>query len=89
MKNHGAGKHAIRNREQFRKVVLGRMRSLQRKPDLLRGFFRDPHLRYILELEAEFLGDDLTTREDRHVPKHRLAAIAKTRCLHRGDFASA
>ena len=49
LKNHGVGKRAIRSREQFRKVVLSHMRSLQRLPDLIRGFFRDPHLRYILE----------------------------------------
>ncbi len=49
LKNHGVGKQAIRSRAQFRKVVLGHMRSLQRLPDLIRSFFRDPHLRYILE----------------------------------------
>jgi transposase len=49
LKNHGVGKQAIRSCDQFRKVVLGHMRSLQRLPDLIRSFFRDPHLRYILE----------------------------------------
>ncbi len=49
LKNHGVGKRAIRSREQFRGIVLSHMRSLQRLPDLIRGFFRDPHLRYILE----------------------------------------
>ncbi len=49
LKNHGVGKRAIRSREQFREIVLGHMRSLQRLPDVIRGFFRDPHLRYILE----------------------------------------
>ena len=49
LKNNGVGKRAIRSREQFRKAVLGHMRSLQRLPDLIRSFFRDPHLRYILE----------------------------------------
>lgn len=49
LKNHGVGKQAIRTRDEFRKVVLGHMRSLQRLPDLIRSFFRDPHLRYILE----------------------------------------
>ncbi len=49
LKNHGVGKRAIRTREQFRKLVLGHMRSLQRLPDVIRAFFRDPHLRYILE----------------------------------------
>jgi len=49
LKNHGVGKQAIRSRDEFRKVVLGHMRSLQRLPGLIRSFFRDPHLRYILE----------------------------------------
>ena len=49
LKNHGVGKQTIWSRDQFRKVVLGHMRSLQRLPDLIRSFFRDPHLRYILE----------------------------------------
>jgi len=49
LKNHGVGKQAIRTRDQFRKVVLAHMRSLQRLPDLIRSFFRDPHFRYILE----------------------------------------
>ena len=49
LKNYGVGKQAIRTRDQFRKVVLAHMRSLQRLPDLIRSFFRDPHLRYILE----------------------------------------
>ena len=48
LKNHGVGKQAIWSRDQFRKVVLGHMRSLQRLPDLIRSFFRDPRLRYIL-----------------------------------------
>jgi transposase len=49
LKNHGVGKQAIRSRDQFRRVVLGHMRSLQRLPDLIRSFFRDPNLRYVLE----------------------------------------
>ena len=49
LKNHGVGKRAIRSREEFRIAVLGHMRSLQRLPDVIRAFFRDPHLRYILE----------------------------------------
>jgi len=49
LKNHGVGKQAFRSRDQFREVVLGHMRSLQRLPDLIRSFFRDSRLRYILE----------------------------------------
>jgi transposase len=49
LKHHGVGKRAIRSREQFRQVVLAHMRSLQRLPDVICGFFRDPNLRYILQ----------------------------------------
>jgi transposase len=43
---------AVRTRSESRRTRLeppGHMRSLQRLPDVIRGFFRDPHLRYILE----------------------------------------
>ena len=38
---------------------------------------------HVLELETEFLGDDLATRENSHVLQHRLAAIAEARSLDR------
>ena len=37
--------------------------------------------RDVLELEADLLGDDLATGEDRHVLQHRLAALAEARGL--------
>src|SRR6478735_4437175 len=39
----------------------------------------------VLELEADFLADDLTIRQDRDVGQHRLAAIAEARRLDGGD----
>src|ERR1700694_5270048 len=38
----------------------------------------------VLELEADLLGDDLATGQDRHVLEHRLAAVTETWRLHRG-----
>ena len=39
----------------------------------------------VLELEAEFLGDDLAAGQRRDVLQHRLAAIAEARRLHGAD----
>ncbi len=49
LKNHGVGRRATRSLEHFREIVSGHMRSLQRLSDVVRGFFRDPQLRYVLE----------------------------------------
>lgn len=46
LKNHGVGKRMIRDRDHLKRTVLGHLRSLQRLPDLVRGFFREPHVRY-------------------------------------------
>ena len=40
----------------------------------------------VLELHAEFLGDDLAAGQDRDVLQHRLAAIAEARRLHGRDL---
>ncbi len=45
--------------------------------------------RDVLELDAEILADDLTTRQDRDVFEHRLAAITKARRLDRGHLEAA
>ena len=42
-----------------------------------------------LELEADLLGDDLATGEDRDVLEHRLAAIAETGSLDRSGLEGA
>src|SRR5207302_7161288 len=42
--------------------------------------------RDVLELDAEILADDLTTRQDRDVFEHRFAAITKARRLDRGHL---
>lgn len=46
LKNHGVGKRSIHSRSHLRSVVLGHLRSLQRLPELIRGFFQDPKTRY-------------------------------------------
>ena len=40
----------------------------------------------VLELEADFLGDDLTTGEDGHVLQHRLATLAEAGGLDGGGL---
>jgi len=43
------GKRAILNKATLERVVLGVMRSLQKKKDLVRSFFQLPGTRYVLE----------------------------------------
>src|SRR5207249_11058793 len=42
--------------------------------------------RDVLELDAEILGDQLTTGQDRHVLEHRLATITEAGRLDGGDL---
>jgi transposase len=46
LKNHGVGRRVITSRQQLRQIVLGYLRSLQRTPDMIRRFFREPHVCY-------------------------------------------
>lgn len=48
LKNHGIGKRMIRSREHLKQAVLGHLRSLQRMPALLRSFFSEANVRYVL-----------------------------------------
>jgi len=48
LKNHGAGKRIVRSREELKRVVLGHLRFLQKTPDLIRSFFHEPHVRYVI-----------------------------------------
>ena len=43
------GKRTILNKTMLERVVLGVMRSLQKKKDLVRSFFQLPGTRYVLE----------------------------------------
>ena len=49
LKNHGIGKRIIYTREQMKQIVLGHLRSLQKTPALIRSFFHEPNLQYIIK----------------------------------------
>ena len=46
LKSHGVGKRMIHDRDHLKRTVLAHLRSLQRLPHIVRGFFREPHVRY-------------------------------------------
>ena len=48
LKNHGVGKRIVKSREELKRVVIGHLRYLQKTPDLVRAFFRERHVRYVL-----------------------------------------
>ena len=47
VKNHNIGKRTIAGPDHLKKLVISALRSLQKLPSTIRGFFRDPHLSYI------------------------------------------
>jgi transposase len=49
LKNHGIGKRIVRSREDLKRVVIGHLRFLQKTPDLIRAFFHEPHVLYVIE----------------------------------------
>lgn len=46
LKNHGVGKRIPRSRDELKDIVTRHLRSLQKLPDIVRGFFRQPDVRY-------------------------------------------
>ena len=48
LKNHGVGKRIVRSREDLKRVVLGHLRFMQKTPDLVRAFFHEPNVRYVI-----------------------------------------
>jgi transposase len=46
VKAQGVGRDEVRSREELRRRVHGRLRSLSRRPAKLRSFFQHPHTRY-------------------------------------------
>jgi transposase len=46
LKNHGVGKRIPRSRDELKDIVTRHLRSLQRLPDIVRGFFRQRDVRY-------------------------------------------
>lgn len=46
LKNQGVGRRSITGPDHLRRVVIGHLRSLQKSPETIRGFFREAHTRY-------------------------------------------
>ena len=46
---HRVGRKVIMGKDDLKTKAIGALRRLQKLPDLVRGFFRDPHLSYILD----------------------------------------
>ena len=49
VKNNRVGRKVIMGKDDLTAKAIGALRRLQKLPDVVRGFFRDPHLSYILE----------------------------------------
>ena len=48
VKHDGVGKSAFGGPDQLKRIVLAKLRSLQKLPSKILGFFRHPETRYIL-----------------------------------------
>ncbi len=46
--NRGAGKHGVKNRDEFKRVVIGHLRFPRQMPNMIRAFFGEPHVRYAI-----------------------------------------
>lgn len=55
VKNDRAGRGVIMSKDDLRAKAVSALRRLQKLPDVVRGFFHDPHLSYILELSYKKL----------------------------------
>jgi transposase len=49
VKNDRVARKVIMGKDDLKAKAIGALRRLQKLPDVVRGFFRDPHLSYILE----------------------------------------
>lgn len=49
LKNHGVGKRIPRSRDELKSIVIAHLRSLQRLPETIRGFFRQSDVCYAAE----------------------------------------
>lgn len=49
VKNHDIGKRVIESSTHLKQAVMAHLHSLQKMPSLIRAFFHEPNLRYILE----------------------------------------
>ena len=53
VKNDRIGRSVVMSKDDLRACAVSALRRLQKLPALVRGFFRDPKLAYILELQAK------------------------------------
>ena len=49
LKHHRLGRMTVTSPEHLKRKVLAHLRSLQRLPEKIRSFFREPHTRYAAE----------------------------------------
>jgi hypothetical protein len=49
VKNDRVARQVIMGKDDLKAKATGALRRLQKLPDVVRGFFRDPHLSYILD----------------------------------------
>jgi len=49
VKNDRIGREVIMSKDDLKTKAIGALRRLQKLPDIVRGFFRDPKLAYILD----------------------------------------
>ena len=52
VKNDRIGRSVVMSKDDLKACAVSALRRLQKLPALVRGFFRDPKLAYILELQA-------------------------------------
>jgi hypothetical protein len=61
VKNDRIGHGVIMSKDDLKAKAIVALRRLQKLPDIVRGFFRDPRLAYILNLLQEGLRIGLQT----------------------------
>ena len=52
VKNDRIGRSVIMSADDLKAKAIGALRRLQKLPDIVRGFLKDPKLAYILELHS-------------------------------------
>ena len=60
VKNDRIGRGVIMSADDLKAKAIGALRRLQKLPDIVRGFLRDPKLAYILKLHKRTARESLT-----------------------------
>lgn len=55
VKNERVGRKVIMSKDDLKAKAVSALHRLQKLPEIVRGFFRDPHLAYILDLRRRIL----------------------------------